>query len=64
MAYNSVLVVELSCARCIDHLHTDLWILGGKPRKQYIVEFDPDSNYSVPEDVNTDTFTVVQVCTC
>ena len=40
-------VVDLSCVRCIDDLRADdngVWIHGGKPRKKYIVEFDPNTS--------------------
>ena len=40
-------MIDLSCVHCIDDLCADdngMWIHGGKPRKQYSVEIDSDSN--------------------
>ena len=44
VTYSCVLVVDLSCVRCIDDLRADdngVWIHGGKPRKKYSVEHGP-----------------------
>ena len=41
--YSSIFVVDLACVRCIDDLHADdngSWVHGGKPSKDYNVEFD------------------------
>ena len=35
------------CVRCIDDLRADdngVWIHGGKPRKKYVVERDPETS--------------------
>lgn len=40
---NSVYVVDLSCIRCLEYLRADdngVWVHGGKPQRQYMVEFD------------------------
>ena len=40
---NSVFVIDLSCIRCLEDLRADdngVWVHGGKPRRQYMVEFD------------------------
>lgn len=46
VTYNSAFVVDLSCVRCIDDLRADdngVWMHGGKPRRKYCVERDPDT---------------------
>jgi len=59
VTYSSVFVVDLSCVKCIDDLHTDdngVWMHGEKPRKKYIVEFDPNTSEvidAVPVNDNT-----------
>ena len=43
IAQNSVYVVDLSCIRRLEDLRADdngVWVHGGKPRRQYLVEFD------------------------
>ena len=40
---NSVYVLDLSCIRRLEDLRADdngVWVHGGKPRSQYLVEFD------------------------
>ena len=46
VTYNSAFVVDLSCVRCIDDLRADnngVWMHGGKPRRKYCVQRDPDT---------------------
>ena len=46
VTYNSIFVVDLSCVRCIDNLRADdngVWTHGGKPRRKYCIERDPDT---------------------
>ena len=55
VTYSSVFIINLSSVHCIDDLRADdnsVWIHGGKPRKEYTVEFDPDTSEvinTVPE---------------
>ena len=63
-------MIDLSCVHCIDDLCADdngMWIHGGKPRKQYSVEIDSDSNEVisvVPQNESIDSgkvFTLVRL---
>ena len=47
ITYSSVFVIDLSSVHCIDDLRADdngVWTHGGKPRKKYNIEFDPDTH--------------------
>ena len=47
VTYSSVFVVDLSCVRCIDDLRADdngVWVHGGKPRRKYCVDVDPNTS--------------------
>ena len=70
VTYNSVFVVDLSCVRCLDDLRADdngAWMHGGKPRKKYVVDIDPDSGEvisAVPEGESANSgeiYTLVRV---
>lgn len=72
VTYSSVFVIDLSSIHCIDDLRADdngVWIHGGKPRKKYNIEFDPDTSAvisAIPEMENTTTeennqFTLVRI---
>ena len=47
VTYSSVFVVDLSCVSCLEDLKADdngVWVHGGKPRHNYHVEFDDETN--------------------
>ena len=47
VTYSSVFVVDLNFIRCIDDLRADdngAWVHGGKPRRNYQVDFSGDGS--------------------
>jgi len=71
VTYSSVVVVDLSCVSCLEDLKADdngAWVHGGKPRQNYHVEFDDETNAvldakKVPDlsIKDTNVFTIVRL---